>query len=64
MDEMTKGIMIYVVFNLITALAMVFAVLNARAQRLRIFPRILPFIIVEALFAFAFVYWFITNSAS
>jgi len=60
---MTKGILVYVVFNIITGLAMVFAILNARTQRTKIFPRILPYIIAEALFAFAFVYWFITNSA-
>jgi len=36
MDEMTKGIIVYVVFNLITGSVMVFAILNARAQRLKI----------------------------
>ncbi len=62
MDELTKGIITYVVFNLITGLAMVFAILSARAQRAKIFPKILPYIVAEAVFAFAFGYWFITNT--
>ena len=63
MTEITKGIIVYAVFNIITGFAMVFAILKARAQRTKIIPRILPYIIAETLFAFAFVYWFITNSA-
>ncbi len=62
MDEMTKGIIVYVVFNLITGLAMVLAILKARSQGLSIFPKILPYIIMEAIFAVAFVYWFMSNS--
>ena len=64
MNTLTQGVIVLVSFTTIVSGAMVFALMKARAEepeRRNFLPKLLPFVLADALFMIVFVVWFLSQ---
>ncbi len=64
MNQLTLGIIVFVAFNSVFSLGLVFALRNARASGLHgqaALMKMLPYLLGEGLLTIVFVVWLISN---